>query len=327
MLTILGEALIDLVADDASRYTAHPGGSPLNVAVGVARLGHPTQLMARLSTDAFGRQLRAHAEQNGVRTDSAVRATEPSTLAVVSLDEQGRAEYDFYIKNTADWQWTARELAGVPDGTTVFHTGSLASWTPPGAKRIAALAAVLRERGDVLISYDPNARPRLMGDATKARARVERTVALAHVVKCSDEDHRFLYPGRSVDAVVDHWTSLGADLVVVTSGPDGATAGTRAGVRVQRPTIPITLADTIGAGDAYMAGILASLYGRGLASPSALARLDAQQVADTLDDATLVAALNCERHGANPPTAAEFAAARPRLSRAAGVARAGGGSG
>lgn len=313
MLTVLGEALIDLVADDTGRYTAHPGGSPLNVAVGLARLGHPTELMARLSGDAFGRKLRAHAEGNGVLTDSAVRASEPSTLAVVSLDEQGRAEYDFYVKSTADWQWSREELAGISDATTVFHTGSIASWTPPGSKRIAALCAVLRERGTVLLTYDPNARPRLMGSAAKARAHVERNVALAHVVKCSDEDHGFLYPSLTVEEVVKHWISLGAALVVVTHGPQGALAGSASGQRVRRPTIPIVLADTIGAGDAYMAGLLASLYGRGLATPAAIGGLSEDDISQTLDDATLVAALTCERAGADPPTAAEFAAAHHRI--------------
>lgn len=313
MLTVLGEALIDLVADESARYTARPGGSPLNVAVGLAKLGHPTQLMARLSNDAFGRQLRAHAEKNGVITDGSVRASQPSTLAVVSLDDRGRAEYDFYVENTADWQWSRRELAQVPDATTVFHTGSIASWTPPGAKRIAALSAVLRARGGVLLSYDPNARPRLMGSVTKARARVERSVALAHVVKCSDEDHSFLYPSMSVEEVVEHWLSLGASLVVVTHGPDGVLAGSVSGARVRRPTIPVTVADTIGAGDAFMAGLLASLYSRGRAHPDAVAALADTDLADVLDDATLVAALTCERHGADPPSAAEFEAARGRL--------------
>lgn len=309
MLCVLGEALIDLVAERDGRFVAHSGGSPFNVAVGLARLGQPTAFMARLSDDIFGRQLRAHVETNGVNTDSSVPASEPTTLAVVSLDAQGRAEYQFYVDGTADWQWTDDELAGVPGDLSIFHTGSIASWTEPGGSRIVAAARRLREQG-VLISYDPNARPRLMGSAADAVRTVEATVAVAHIVKCSDEDLAFLYPDRSVDDVIAQWLALGPELVVVTLGSEGAAGATRAGVQVRRKSVPITLADTIGAGDAFMSGLLASLSTRAVRTADDLARMSREQLEDVVDDAVLTAALTCERSGADQPTAAEFAAAR-----------------
>lgn len=312
MLTVLGEALIDLVADETERYAARPGGSPLNVAVGLARLDLPTEMLARLADDAFGRRLRAHAEGNGVGTTSCIHARQPTTLAVVSLDAQGRAEYDFYVEGTADWQWTGAELAELPTGTTVLHTGSLASWTAPGAESITEMLTRERANGARLLSYDPNVRPRLLGSPAHGRALIERDVALAHLVKASDEDLAYLYPELSADDVIDDWLALGPAMVVVTHGGNGSRAGTRGGERVLRPPIAVEVIDTIGAGDAFMAGVLASLYENGLATPAALAVVTADEVARTLDDATLVAALTCERHGADPPTAAERAAALPR---------------
>lgn len=309
MLCVIGEALIDLVAEPDGRFVAHSGGSPFNVAVGLARLGQPTAFMARLSDDVFGRQLRAHVESNGVNTEASVRATEPTTLAVVSLDDQGRAEYEFYVQGTADWQWSEAELTAVPAQLSIFHSGSLASWTEPGGSRILVAVRRLRERG-VVISYDPNVRPALMGSVADAVRTVEASVELADVVKCSDEDLAFLYPGRSTDDIVRRWLERGPALVVVTQGSEGALAATRTGVQVRRSTIPITLADTIGAGDAFMSGLLSSLVTGGLASVDALGSLTRRQLEDVVDDAVLTAALTCERAGADQPTAAEFTAAR-----------------
>jgi fructokinase len=313
MLTVLGEALIDLVADPDGRYTAHAGGSPLNVAVGLARLGQASELMARLSTDAFGRLLRGHAAGNGVGLTASPRVTEPTTLAVVSLDREGRADYAFYLEGTADWQWTEAELELVPAETRIFHTGSLASWTAPGAQRISDLTSRLRAHGDVVLSYDPNIRPLLLADLDAARRLVERSVSDAHVVKCSEEDLAYLYPEDSVESVLERWLNLRCDLVVVTRGGDGVIARTRDAL-IERPGVPIELVDTIGAGDAFMAGLLAGLTDLGLTTPAKLAAASSAEFATVIDTGTLVAALTCERAGAQPPTRAELDTARPRLA-------------
>lgn len=138
-LTVIGEALIDLVpGQKPSWYEAKPGGSPFNVAIGLARLGHRTTLMARLADDSFGDLLRGHAAAENIDLGYAPVATEPTTLAVVGLDRDARASYSFYLQGTADWQWTDAETARLPRDTAVFHMGSLASWTPPGDERIHA---------------------------------------------------------------------------------------------------------------------------------------------------------------------------------------------
>ena len=305
LVTVLGEALIDLVADDTGAYFARPGGSPYNVAIGLARLGIRTSLMARLADNAFGRQLRRHAEASGVDLSVAPVALEPTTLAVVSLDEAGQAAYDFYLEGTADWQWTAAETAGLPGDTAVLHFGSIASWTAPGCERIHARAQDARSAGSVLVSYDPNVRPLLLGDPARGRDLVEPDVAIAHVVKASSEDLGWLYPDAGIEPVAASWLGLGARLVVVTHGAEGATAYQPDGSAVHRPGRATRVVDTVGAGDAFTAGLLAALVERSLHTPDRLARLTADALAALLDAAALVSSLTGERVGADPPTAAE----------------------
>lgn len=306
MITVIGEALIDLVPGaEPGSFVAAGGGSPYNVAIGLARLGQETALMARLADNAFGRILRQRARAERVRLDAAPFASEPTTLAVVSLDVQARASYDFYRDGTADWQWTDEEIDRVPESTTVLHFGSLASWTPPGDERILALANRMRGRGNVLVSYDPNVRPRLLHDQGRAQSLVERGVRLAHLAKASEEDVAWLYPDRTVAEVARRWLRLGAAVVVITDGANGVDAFTEAAPAIHRPSRQVTVADTVGAGDAFTSGLLWSLTRRGLANPARLARCSAADLAAALDDAILVAAITCERAGADPPTRTE----------------------
>jgi len=312
MVCVIGEALIDLVlaapaVDESGTdgYLAHPGGSPYNVAIGLARLGQPTRLLARLSADAFGRQLRAHAEANQVDLSLAVAATEPSTLAVVNLDAQRNATYDFYRNGTADWQWTPAELARIPDDAGWLHTGSLASWTEPGASVIEARLSELRS--SCLISYDPNIRPLLLADHDQAITRVERLVGLADVVKVSAEDLAWLYPGKAIDDLLDTWRKRGPALVVVTDGGRGAHLLAERPLTV--PAVPVPIVDTVGAGDAFMAGLINALARDG-ALTRGQASLSDEAALTAVAEAALVAALTCARAGANPPTALELAAAR-----------------
>ncbi len=318
MVSVIGEALIDLVqqskrdggpsgADAAPTFRALPGGSPFNVAIGLARLGQPATLQARLGRDAFGRQLRAHAQANGVDLKAAITAAEPTTLAIVGLDESGNATYDFYINGTADWQWTAEELAAAPPDEWV-HTGSLAAWTSPGAEVISAHLERLRADGTTVISFDPNVRPLLLGDRGDAARRIESLVALSDVVKASAEDLAWLYPDRTIDTVLREWHALGARLVVVTDGANGAHALTESGP-VQVPARAIDVVDTVGAGDAFMAGLINAL----LIHDTLSGDLGSEAVSAVLAEAILVAALTCQRAGANPPTADELAAARAQV--------------
>ncbi|MCH5671198.1 carbohydrate kinase family protein [Streptomyces gilvus] len=302
--TVIGEALVDMVQLEApGDYRAHPGGSPFNVAVGLARLGHGTALMARLADNAFGRMLRAHAVAEGIDLTCSPDTAEPTTLAVVSMDPQGRASYDFYRDGTADWQWTEAETARVPAGTGVLHFGSVASWTPPGAEHIHAAAERLRAGGRTLISYDPNIRPALLGDQERGRHAVERSVGVAHIVKASREDVEWLYPNAPVERIAARWLELGPLLVVITDGPDGAHAFHAGAEGFSRPGRKVAVVDTVGAGDAFTAGLIGALLRSGLHTPHSLAAATAGCLAAAVDDAVLVSALTCERMGADPPTA------------------------
>jgi len=308
LLTVIGEALIDLVPGSSpGDYQARPGGSPFNVAIGLARLDHRTVLMARLADNAFGRLLREHAAAENVDLTSAPLATEPTTLAVVSLDAQGQAGYDFYLDGTADWQWTDTELARIPPDTTILHVGSLASWTQPGNRHIQAAVARSREQGSTLISYDPNIRPLLLGKPEQARPLVEDFVSVAHLVKASREDVEWLYPQTAIAEVGGRWLKLGALAVVITDGPNGAHLLRPDAAPVHRPGRKIQLVDTIGAGDAFTSGLLGGLVRRGLHTPQLLSQCPAELLAETVDEAVLVSALTCERVGADPPFPAALA--------------------
>ena len=299
---MIGEALIDLAPDGLPGvYRAHPGGSPFNVAVGLARLSNRTALMARMSDHGFGRMLRSAAATEGIDLEAAPHATQPTTLAVVSFEDGTDATYEFYFEGTADWQWTTAELGRLRSDAEVLHFGSIASWTAPGSERIDALVSDVRATGRVLVSYDPNVRPPVVGARARARELVERSVRRAHVVKASREDIDWLYPGRAVDEISAHWNALGTALVVVTDGPRGATAHRVGGRPLHRPGRAVSIVDTIGAGDAFTSGMLSGLVRRGLHVPARAADLSDAALADILDEAVLVSSVTCERAGADPP--------------------------
>jgi fructokinase len=311
---VIGETVIDLVdPGDGSACIAHQGGSPMNVAIGLARLGNRTAFFGRMSRDPLGTVLLRHLERSGVETGYVVRAAEPSTIALVELSG-GQAQYEFSVSGTADFEWSAEEIAVLPAGAPAVHFGSLTSWQPPGDEVVNRRIAELRAAGSALISYDPNARPTLQGDAASARAKVARSAPLAHVIKASSDDIDYLYEGQEVASVAEGWLGQGVALVVITSGSDGATAWVPGRAPVKRAAFPTTVVDTVGAGDAFMSGLLDGLGRRGLATPEAVGSLaDPVVLAGILDQAGAGAAITCSRAGANPPTRAEvdaFLAAR-----------------
>lgn len=303
-VVVAGEAVVDLVEGAARSYVAHAGGSPANVAVGLARLGTPVALLARLSRDPFGVLLREHLQDAGVDLALAVDAPEPTTLAVASLTPEGVAAYGFWVEGTADWQWTDAELpVRLPDGVRALHTGSMALEVEPGASRLVALLE--RARGTALLSYDPNVRLARRGDRTAGLAAVERVVALADVVKVSSEDVAWLLPGMPLREVLARWRALGPALVVVTDGPQGALADGPAGLlHVDAPQVDVI--DTVGAGDAFTAALLASLDDRDLLDRTALERATPEVVTAVLERAARAASLTCTRPGADPPARAEL---------------------
>src|SRR5947209_1340983 len=304
-IAVVGEALIDLVpAGRDGLFEAAPGGSPANVAVGLARLGVPVRLAARIAEDLFGRRLRAHLAGNAVDLSFAVAAAEPTSLAIVSVSQQRGPEYDFRVDQTADWQWSDEELAGIPDERVVaVHTGSLAAVLAPGAAAVRRL--VERAQCASTISYDPNCRPLLMGDSERVREQVEGLIGLADVVKASAEDVAWLLPGRAPAEVAGAWLARGPSLVAITLGADGVVAIAPGTGAVWRPGRGVEVVDTVGAGDAFVSALLAGLYRRdllGVDRRAALRAIREQTLVEVLDEAVLVSALTCTRRGADPPT-------------------------
>ncbi|MDQ4036920.1 MAG: carbohydrate kinase [Actinomycetota bacterium] len=311
MLVVCGEAVLDLISDGSpTGYQARPGGSPLNVAIGTARLGVPTLLLTRFGIGRFGQLLRAHAAAAGVSLSLSVDADEPAMLAVVGLDESGTASYDFYVDGTAERGWQRHEFPDpLPEKSQALHVGSISSWLPPAAGLLSELVVREYHRGTVLISFDPNLRPDLIRDAGHARACVEQVLLVAQLVKVSVEDLHWLYPRQDPDEAARRWANAGPALVVLTDGANGARAH-----RPGQPVHPVSardvsVVDTVGAGDAFAAGLLAALADRGRLHRHGLDDLDDADLDAILGGAALVSALTCARAGADPPNRAERDAA------------------
>lgn len=303
-MTILtvGESVLDIVESLDGTVTAHPGGSPANVAVGLSRLGQQATFLTELGDDAPGRQILAHLTQAGVTTIRAPSGHRtPTARAIVGAD--GAATYDF------DIAWTFE--ADVPAGASHVHTGSIACHLDPGAPAVERVVAAARERATV--SYDPNVRETLVGDHADVVARTERMIALADVVKASDEDIAWLYPHHTVEQVLRAWTASTPLLAVATLGAAGSLACLRGELITVAP-IAVTVADTVGAGDSYMAALIDGLARAGLLGPAgrtALEAVDASTIAAVVTRAARAAAITVSRAGANPPTLDQLDAPQP----------------
>ncbi|MCK2219046.1 carbohydrate kinase [Actinomadura sp. ATCC 31491] len=277
-----------------------PGGGPANTAVALARLGTRARFLGRISQDVFGDLFREHLASSGVDLSACVEAAEPSTLAVAALDAAGHAAYTFYAEGAADWAWTADELAPSRLGPAAcLHTGSLALVRKPGRAAIEEFARAASAHAT--ISIDPNVRPSLAG---KDDYQVARWCEWADIVKLSDDDLEFLLPGVPPEHACDTWHDAGARLVVVTRGAAGALVSLN-GERATVPAAPTEVVDTVGAGDAFTAGLLHHLHARGFLG-GRLDGLDLGTAAEAAAFAARVSALTCAVPGADPPWAARL---------------------
>lgn len=302
MIVHTGEALIDFIPldrdDGKPAYRPIPGGSPYNSAVATARLGVPNAFLGKISTDFFGDQLIDHLEDNGVGTDLVVRDDRLSTLAFVQRSSSGDARYAFFAENAADRSFTRDDVMNLPKEVTAIQFGSISLIADPVGETIVSL--VERERASRVISFDPNIRTSLITDDEHYRKRLARAVAASTVVKISDEDAMWIYPGRSPKEAATEMLGAGVRLVVVTAGSDGAGAYTRDnGVSV--PAEAITVADTVGAGDSFHGGVLAWLHYAGRLDETAIAELSRDDLTEMLRYAGAVSAITCSRAGNDPP--------------------------
>ncbi|WP_344530422.1 carbohydrate kinase [Streptomyces albiaxialis] len=305
-IAVLGECVADAFTtrggDAPLGLEVFPGGGPANTAVALGRLGTPTRFVGRLSSDIFGRLFREHLAASDVDLSGCVDAAESSTLAVADLDEEGRADFSFHARGTADWQWTTDELvAAVKPPLSCLHTGSLALVRPPGAEAVEELLTLVRPYATV--SLDPNVRP-LLVDPAVYREALPRWCAAADILRLSDDDLEHLVPGADPERAVDVFHAAGTRLVVITLGAEGVLASLDGEVR--RADAPRTdVVDTVGAGDSFMAGFLHALHGDG-ALGGRLSALDAEQVGSALEFGVRVASAVVAVRGANPPWAADL---------------------
>jgi fructokinase len=301
---VVGESLIDAVERGSEPPELHVGGSPANVAFGLGALDHDVSLATWFGRDDWGRRIADRcAEKGAMVVDGSDGATRTSVARAV-LDPGGAATYDFDIT----WQ-----VPAVPDLGHYghVHTGSIAAVLEPGGSQ--TLVAIQQARATATISYDPNVRPSLMGSPDEVRPRIEAFVALADLVKASDEDIAWLYPDRYVPDVLRHWGSLGASLTVVTRGGEGALfalhhVGSVAACEARGEG----LVDTVGAGDSFMAGLLSGLLDAGLlGSVQARERLSSASLDDVrpaVERAVTTGAITVSKAGAYAPLRAEVVA-------------------
>ena len=302
MFVVCGEALMDVYVRDSTAtgllLDARVGGSPFNVAIGLARLEQPVQLLAGLSRDSAGERLMQALRDDGVGTQLLVRTPAPTTLGVVSVDALGIPSYAFHNHGTADRVLVPGEMPRLPDDIRALQFGSYSMVIEPTGSTLRALAA--QERGNRLLAYDPNVRLNVEPDIGRWRTVVDEMVRLVHVVKVSDEDLGLLHPDRSPAQVARAWLELGPELVVVTRGATGSEAWTRRG-HASAPSRLVEVVDTVGAGDTFQAALLTWLAENDALAPGQAASLDLARVQAMLQFGARAASVTCSRRGADLP--------------------------
>lgn len=291
---VIGEALIDIVERDGQVLGEHVGGSPLNVAVGLGRLGRGVDFLTHIGDDARGRRIRDHLEASHVQLVSGSTGAARTPTAMARLDSTGAANYTF------DLEW---QLSGTPEVAPplVAHTGSIAGFLDPGCLATAALLDAYHLAAT--ITYDPNVRPDLIADREQAIARIERLVEKSDVVKASDEDLRWIDPSRTPEEIATAWQSTGPSIVAVTMGERGAFATCAAGT-VRAAARQVKVVDTVGAGDSFMTGLIDALWALNLLGGDRrhdLAGIDLDTLDGVLRHGTLASALTVARAGADLP--------------------------
>jgi fructokinase len=298
-ITVIGEALIDIVQSADGRIE-YAGGSPMNVAFGLGRLGDSVALLTSLGGDDRGDSIAAHLDTAGVELIEGSRFAPRTSTATATLDAAGAATYDFQIG------WALPEDVRLSDAD-IIHTGSIAAFLHPGADVVVQL---LRDnRAGSVVTFDPNIRTSLLHDRAAAFAQYEQIAEMAHVLKMSDEDAEWLYPGASLDEVIDRVLALGPAVAAITRGGEGALLATT-DHRFEAPGVPVTVADTIGAGDSFMAALIHSVAellasGATAADVASGAAVSAAELERIGRFCVTCAAITVSRAGANPPWASE----------------------
>lgn len=304
MILCCGEALIDFIpTQSGTAYRPCPGGSILNIAVGLGRMQVPVGFLSRLSTDLFGDMLSKHLTSNQVDLRYCPRVPGQTTLAFISLGEEESQEpqYAFYAEGAVDRELTVEGLPqSLNQDVKALHFGSISLVLEPGASALEALMA--REHSHRIITLDPNVRPIVIQDWDTYRSRFEGWLNFTDILRLSEADLAYLYPDQEISSLLPGWYQTGVSLVVLTQGAAGASAFTKYEKQAFVPTPQVEVQDTVGAGDTFFSAALTYLYENNLLDRRKwIAQMTTSQLEDCLSFAVKAAAINCTREGANPP--------------------------
>jgi fructokinase len=303
---VIGEALIDILVHPETGESAveHVGGSPLNVAVGLARLGRDVDFLTHIGNDGRGQRISAYVEASGAQLVPGSVSAGRTPTAVATIADDASATYTFDV----DWR-----LSGTPPvAPPLFvHTGSIAAVREPGCLAVAALLDAYRVSATV--TFDPNVRPSLITDRDQARTRIDHLVERSDIIKVSDEDLRWIDPNHHPERTARTWLASGPALVALTMGDRGSVAFCAAG-EARVPANPVQVVDTVGAGDAFTVGLLDALWSMGLLGANRradLGRIGLDALTSALEAASLSSALTVSRAGADLPDRAALQAHFP----------------
>lgn len=303
MILCCGEALIDMIPKPTSverdGYVPYSGGAIFNTAIGLGRLGVQAGMLSGVSNDLFGQQLVADLAASHVDTSALIRSDRPTTMAFVQLTD-GHATYTFYDENSAGRMIGSGDLPVLSDDVSAMYFGGISLCAEPAASTYLSLME--REAGTRVIMLDPNIRPGFISDIGAYRARLDRMISLSDIVKVSDEDLNWIYPGaESLNEKIENVRSAGPSVVILTRGGDGSSAFVPDGTEVKAAVNKVEVVDTVGAGDTFNAGVLASLSEQGALTKEALQAVSPEIVKAALEFGAKVAAVTVSRAGANPP--------------------------
>ena len=293
---VCGEVLVDLLpSSDGGERVAVIGGGPANTAKALARLGHGVEFIDGISTDHYGKSAQEELRKDGVGLSLSKISDKPTCQAIVSLDDNGSARYEFLIEETATFDFSRSWL---PEGfPSVLHIGTLATVIEPGASELFEWAKKISVR--VPIVFDPNVRPAVLSESAEYRRVVEKWVGISKVVKVSEHDIAWLYPAKSEEDVAREWLALGAELVVITRGADGMVGITKSDV-ISVPGVSVSVIDTVGAGDTVGAIIVEGVVKYGVSG------LTGERLKSVLQRAAKAASITVARQGAQPPFSHEL---------------------
>lgn len=306
MIISCGEALIDMLPRESTQgepcFAPYPGGAVFNTAIALGRLGSQSSFLSGVSTDLFGTVLTDALTKSHVNSDLTIKSARPTTLAFVQLSN-GQAKYAFYDEATAGRMIAVEDLPPIPASAKAMFFGGISLVAEPCGSTYEHL--MLSAPADIVTMIDPNIRPGFVQDETAYRARIDRMVAAADIVKLSDEDLVWLRGEGDIDTLANQLLDQGPSLICITRGADGATAYARSGM-VTVAAKRVEVVDTVGAGDTFNAGILAGLDQAGLLTKAAVTALTSDDIRAALEMGIAAAAITVSRAGANPPWASEL---------------------